>query len=90
MSKEKKRKEHKFLNKHTKAGVLLLMFGCFIIFDVLAGVTGGMIGHETGVGAGGIIGSFIALIIWFNLFKPEYKWKPEPGDWAKPSSCFFL
>lgn len=83
MSKEKKREKHKFLNKHTIAGVIILMFGNFIVFDILAGVAGGKINLENGVGAGGIVGSIIALIIWFNFFKPEYKWKPEPGDWGK-------
>ena len=84
MSKEKKTKEHKFLNQHTMAAAVLLMFGGFVVFDVLAGIAGGLIAHGTvGVGAGGIIGSIIALIIWFNFFKPEYKWKPEPGDWGK-------
>ena len=83
MSKEKKKREHKFLNKHTIAGVLLLMFGNFIVFNVAAGAVTGMIGGKSAVGAGVIIGSIIALIIWFNFFKPEYKWKPEPGSWGR-------
>ena len=83
MSKEKKKREHKFLNKHTIAGVLLLMFGCFIVFNVAAGAVAGIIGGANAVGVGGIIGSIIALIIWFNFFKPEYKWKPGPGDWGR-------
>ena len=82
MRKEKKMREHKFLNKHTIAGALLLMFGNFIVFNVIAGVIAGVIDMDK-VGAGGIIGSIIALIIWFNFFKPEYKWKPEPGDWGR-------
>lgn len=81
MRKEKKIREHKFLNKHTIAGVLLLMFGNFIVFNILAAVIGSMLlGRENGAGAGGVIGSVIALILWCRYFQPEYKWKPEPGD----------
>lgn len=84
MRKEKKIREHKFLNKHTIAGVLLLMFGNFIVFNILAAVIGSMLlGRENGAGAGGVIGSVIALILWCRYFQPEYKWKPEPGDWGK-------
>ena len=84
MSKEKKMKKHRFLNKHTIAGVLLLMFCYFIVFNIVAGAVGGMlIDRENGVGAGGVIGGIIALIIWVNFFKPEYKWKPAPGDWGR-------
>ena len=83
MTREKKWKEHRFLNQHTIPGVLLLMFGSFLVFDVLAGTIGGMVSRENGVGAGGIIGSILALILWFNYFKPEYKWKPAPGVWVR-------
>ncbi len=83
MKKEKKTREHRFLNRHTIAGALLLMFGGFLVCNVLAGVIGGMISHENGVGAGGIVGSILALILWVNFWKPEYNWKLAPGDWGR-------
>ena len=89
MSKVKKAKEHKFLNKHTVLGALLLMFFNFVFIEFFVGTIAGIIcGHAgidktTGLAAGSIIGSLLALIIWFRFFSPEYKWKPESGSWGK-------
>ena len=35
------------------------------------------IDQTSGLAAGSIIGSILALIIWFRFFSPEYRWKPE-------------
>ena len=89
MSRVKKAKEHKFLNKHTVLGALLLMFFNFVFIEFFVGTIAGIIcGHAgidktTGLAAGSIIGSLLALIIWFRFFSPEYKWKPESGSWGK-------
>ena len=89
MSKVKKAKEHKFLNKHTVLGVFLLMYFNFVLIDFVFGAASAVIcehagiDNKTGLGAGAIIGSILALIIWFRFFSPEYKWKPESGSWGK-------
>ena len=89
MSKVKKSKEHKFLNKHTILGVFLLMYFNFVLIEFVFGTVTALIckhagiDQTTGLGAGSIIGSILALIIWFRFFSPEYKWKPESGSWAK-------
>ena len=89
MSKVKKAKEHKFLNKHTVLGVFLLMYFNFVLIDFVIGATSAIIcehagiDNKIGLGAGAIIGSILALIIWFRFFSPEYKWKPESGSWGK-------
>ena len=89
MAREKKAKEHKFLNKHTVLGVFLLMYFNFVLIDFVFGAASAVIcehagiDNKTGLGAGAIIGSILALIIWFRFFSPEYKWKPESGSWGK-------
>ena len=90
MAEEKTIKKHRFLDKHTIAGVLLLMFGNFIFIEMIVGTGIAMIlqmtlGLETGtgMGIGAIIGSVIALIVWFRFFSPEYRWRPQKGEWGK-------
>ena len=87
MAREKKAKEHKFLNKHTVLGVFLLMYFNFVLIDFVFGAASAVIcehagiDNKTGLGAGAIIGSILALM--FRFFSPEYKWKPESGSWGK-------
>ena len=94
MAREKKAKEHKFLNKHTVLGVFLLMYFNFVLIDFVFGAASAVIcehagiDNKTGLGAGAIIGSILALIIWFRFFSPEYKWKPESGSGAISLSSF--
>ena len=89
MSKVKKAKEHKFLNKHTIPGVFLLMYFNIVLIDFVIGSAFAIICDHAGIdpkiglGAGAIIGSILALIIWFRFFSPEYKWKPESVSWGK-------
>jgi membrane protease YdiL (CAAX protease family) len=89
MARVKKTKEHKFFNKHTILGVFLLMYFNFALIEFVIGSVSAIISEHagidrtTGLGAGSIIGSILALIIWFRFFSPEYKWKPESSSWGK-------
>ena len=89
MPKEKEKREHKFLNKHTILGVILLMYGSFLFIEFVVGFPVEMVlekfgcDKDTGLGIGAIIGSLLALFIWFRFFSPEYKWKPQEGEWSK-------
>ena len=85
----KKAKEHKFLNKHTVLGAFLLMYFNFVLIEIVAGSIVAVICEHAGIdkiaglGAGSIIASVLALIIWFRFFSPEYKWKPESDSWGR-------
>ena len=65
------------------------MFFNFVFIEFIVGTIAGVIcGHAgidktTGLAAGAIAGSFLALFIWFRFFSPEYKWKPESDSWGK-------
>ena len=65
------------------------MYFNFVLIDFVIGATSAIIcehagiDNKIGLGAGAIIGSILALIIWFRFFSPEYKWKPESGSWGK-------
>lgn len=89
MARVKKVREHKFLDKNTVLGVILLMYWNFVLIEFVFGsVTAIICNHagvnqKTGLAAGSIVGSILALIIWFKFFSPEYKWKPEGGSWGK-------
>ena len=77
------------MNKHTIPGVFLLMYFNIVLIDFVIGSTSAIIcehagiDNKIGLGAGGTIGSILALVIRFRFFSPEYKWKPESGSWGK-------
>jgi membrane protease YdiL (CAAX protease family) len=88
--KERKQRKHNFLNKHTIAGVIVLMFGGFIIIEGAVGMSIAVFlkktmgaSTESGLGIGAMIGCAIVLILWFRYWSPEYKWKLLQGDWMK-------
>ena len=67
---------------------MIHVFNIVLIEFVFGTVTALICNHigidqKTGLGVGSIIGSILALIIWFRFFSPEYKWKPESGSWGK-------
>ena len=88
--KERKQRKHNFLNKHTIVGVIVLMFGGFIIIEGAVGMSIAVFlkktmgaSTESGLGIGAMIGCAIVLILWFRYWSPEYKWKQLQGDWMK-------
>ena len=89
MARVKKAKEHKFLDNHTVLGVILLMYFNFVLIEFVIGAASAVISehagidHTAGLATGSIIGSILALILWFRFFSPEYKWKPVSGSWGK-------
>ena len=61
MSGEKKVRNHKFLDKHTVLGVLLLMFGSFILIQFVIGTPiGYLVSRLTGADTTGCVASFSA------------------------------
>ncbi len=89
MARVKKAREHKFLDQHTVLGVILLMYFNFVLIEFVIGAASAVISehagidHTAGLATGSIIGSILALILWFCFFSPEYKWKPVSGSWGK-------
>ncbi len=80
MKKEKKIINHKFLDKHTILGALLLIAFAFLMEQmVVGGIVGGLyavitqMAMETGAYIGAIIGAFVVLAIHKRWFYPEFK-----------------
>ena len=80
-SREKKPRTHKFLDKHTILGSILLMgWGLFISSIIFGGIGGVLekihIPEEITI----IIGAFVALLIHHWWFKPEYEGSLKGGN----------
>ncbi|MBP5261191.1 MAG: CPBP family intramembrane metalloprotease [Clostridiales bacterium] len=74
-----KPKKQRFIDKHTIATSIILIFGLLFLSEVMIGGVLGVIGRFTGQDAamfgaiGGIVGGVISYVIWRLIFKKDYR-----------------
>ena len=83
---ERKQGVHKFFDKHTLAGLIILMFGGMLLAQIIIGGLLGFllskagIGLKTGIALGASIGGILIVFLHFFRFSPEYRWKSGKED----------
>jgi membrane protease YdiL (CAAX protease family) len=84
-------KKQRFIDKHTIATSIILMFGLLFLSEVVLGGTLGIIGQFTGQDAtmlgaiGGIAGGVVSYVIWRLIFKKDYRPCKIGQDFLKTS-----